>query len=154
MDSGESGGERDDGRDEALAYLEGLSEETKARAWGPMKTPEERRRIVAAAIIFGRQFEERMIQNPPESDDEKSFQRFLMALMNAVIREFGEREHMDQASAGAFLSDVATRDYVLEFNEVLEELTANPESSLEEHFKEAIENRQDRAVWSRHFSSG
>ena len=86
------------------------------RAWGPDKTPEDRRRIVAAALIFGRQFDERMSENPPESTDEKDFQRFLMALMTAVIQEFAEREGMDPASAGSFLSDVNTRDYVLEFN--------------------------------------
>ncbi len=124
------------------------------RAWGPGKTPEDRRRIVAAALIFGRQFDERMNENPPESIEEKDVQRFLMALMNAVIHEFAEREGMDLASAGAFLSDVNTRDYVLEFNEVLEESAEDPEKPLNEHFKAVIEARQDRAVWSRHFSSG
>ncbi|CAN5120856.1 hypothetical protein BH24ACT19_BH24ACT19_04600 [soil metagenome] len=140
--------------DPALAYLQRLDEETMTRAWGPGKTPEDRRRIVAAALIFGRQFDERMNKNPPESNEEKDFQRFLMALMNAVIREFAEREGMDPASAGAFLSDINTRDYVLELNEVLEESAEDPEKPLNEHFKAAIEARQDRAVWSRHFSSG
>lgn len=140
--------------DPALTYLQKLDEETMTRGWGPGKTPEDRRRIVAAALIFGRQFDERMRDTPPESIEEKDFQRFLMALMNAVIREFAEREGMDSAEAGAFLSDVGTRDYVLEFNEVLEEAAEDPEKSLNEHFKAAIEARQDRAVWSRHFSSG
>ena len=140
--------------DPALAYLQRLDEETMTPAWGPGKTPEDRRRIVAAAMISGRQFDERMSENPPESIEEKDFQRFLMALMNAVIHEFAEHEGMDLASAGAFLSDVSTRDYVLEFNEVLEEAAEDPEKPLNEHFKAAIEARQDRAVWSRHFSSG
>jgi hypothetical protein len=140
--------------DPALACLQELAEATMTRAWGPDKTPEDRRRIVAAALIFGRQFDERMSENPPESTDEKDFQRFLMALMTAVIQEFAEREGMDPASAGSFLSDVNTRDYVLEFNEVLEESAEDPEKPLDEHFKAAIEDRQDRAIWSRHFSSG
>jgi len=140
--------------DSALAYLQRLDEETMTRAWGPGKTPEDRRRIVAAALIFGQQFDERMSENPPESNEEKDFQRFLMALMNAVIREFAEREGTDLASAGVFLSDINTRDYVLELNEVLEESAEDPETPLNEHFKAAIEARQDRAAWSRHFSSG
>lgn len=140
--------------DPALAYLQRLDEETMTRAWGPGKTPEDKRRIVAAALIFGQQFDERMSKNPPKSNEEKDFQRFLMALMNAVIREFAEREGIDPASAGAFLSDINTRDYVLELNEVLEESAEDPEKPLNEHFKAAIEARQDRAVWSRHFSSG
>ncbi len=140
--------------DPALAYLQRLDEETMIRAWGPGKTPEDRRRIVAAALIFGQQFDERMSENPPESNEEKDFQRFLMALMNAVIREFAEREGIELAFAGAFLSDINTRDYVLELNEVLEESAEDPEKSLSEYFEAAVEARQDRAVWSRHFSSG
>lgn len=124
------------------------------RGWGPGKMPEDRRRIVAAALIFGRQFDERMSENPPESNEEKDFQRFLMALMNAVISEFAEREGLNSTSASTFLGEVSTRDYVLEFNEVLEELADNPEKSLDDHFKAMIENREDRATWARHWSSG
>ncbi len=150
------GGEQRDKHDTdpALACLQRLDEETMTRAWGPDKTFEDRRRIITAALIFGRQFDERMSENPPEIAEEKNFQRFLMALMNAVIHEFAEREGMDPASAGAFLSDVNMRDYILEFNEVLEESIEDPEKPLNEHFKAAIEDRQDRAIWSRHFSSG
>lgn len=140
--------------DLALAYLEELDDETMTLAWGPDKTPEDQRRILLAATIFGRQFEERMSEQPPESLEEKDFQRFLMDLMNAVLSEFAEHEGLDLASASAFLSDTSTRDYVLEFNEVLEGFADDPEKPLNEHFKTAVESRQERAKWSRHWSSG
>jgi hypothetical protein len=146
------GGERD--ADPALAYLEELNEETMSLAWGPDKAPEDRRRIVLAATIFGRQFEERMRERPPENLEEREFQRFLMALMNAVISEFAEREAIDQGSAAAFLGDVSTRDYVLELNEVLEEFANEPEKSLNEHLKTAVENREEHTRWADHWSSG
>jgi hypothetical protein len=146
------GGEQE--ADPALAYLEELGEETMSLAWGPDKTPEDRRRIVLAATIFGRQFEERMRERPPENLEEREFQRFLMALMNAVISEFAEHEGIDQASAATFLGDVSTRDYVLELNEVLEEFANEPEKSLNEHLKAAIENREEHARWADHWSSG
>ncbi len=123
-------------------------------AWGPDKTPEDRRRIVLAATIFGRQFEERMREHPPKSIEEKDLQRFLMGLMNAVISEFAEREGLDSTSASTFLGEVSTRDYVLEFNEVLEEFADNPEKSLDDHLKAMIETREDRATWARHWTSG
>ena len=123
-------------------------------AWGPDKTPEDRRRIVLAATIFGRQFEERMREHPPKSIEEKDLQRFLMGLMNAVISEFAEREGLDSTAASTFLGEVSTRDYVLEFNEVLEEFADSPEKSLDDHLKAMIENREDRATWARHWSSG
>jgi hypothetical protein len=140
--------------DPALAYLRELDGETMVLAWGTDKTPEDRRRIVLAATIFGRQFEDRMRERPPESLEEKDFQRFLMGLMNAVISEFAEREGLDAASASAILGEVSTRDYVLELNEVLEEFANNPETPLDEHLKTAVESRQDRAKWSHHWSSG
>ncbi len=140
--------------DPALAYLKELDEETMSLAWGPDKTPEDRRRIILAAKIFGRQFEERMRECPPENLEEKEFQRFLMALMNAVISEFAERESIDHTAAATFLSDVNVRDYVLEFNEVLEEFSDEPERSLDEHLKAAIENREEHARWADHWSSG
>ena len=146
------GGEQE--ADPALAYLEELDEETMSRAWGPDKTPEDRRRIVLAATIFGRQFEERMRERPPENLEEREFQRFLMALMNAVISEFAEREEIDQGSAGAFLGNISTRDYVLELNEVLEKFANEPEKSLGEHLKTAVENREEHARWADHWSSG
>ncbi len=140
--------------DQALAYLKRLGDETMTLAWGPDKTPEDRRRIVLAAMIFGRQFEERMSEQPPENLEEKEFQRFLMGLMNAVISKFAAREDLDPASATSFLGDVSIRDYVLEFNEVLEEYAENPEKSLDEHLRTAVESRQDRARWADHWSSG
>jgi hypothetical protein len=140
--------------DPALAYLGELDDETMSLAWGPDKTPHDRRRIVLAATIFGRQFEERMSENPPENLEEKEFQRFLMALMNEVISEFARHEGMDQASAAAFLGDIGTRDYVLEFNEVLEEFANDPGKPLDEHLRTAIENREKRARWADHWSSG
>ena len=123
-------------------------------AWGQDKTPEDQRRIVLAAMIFGRQFEERMRERPPEDLEDREFQRFLMALMNGVISEFAERERIDQASAAAFLGNLSTRDYVLEFNEVLEEFANEPEKSLNEHLKAAVENREAHARWADHWSSG
>ncbi len=141
-------------QDPALAYLKELDDATMTLAWGPDKTFEDRRRIVLAATIFGRQFEERIGESPPESLDERESQRFLMGLMNAVISEFAEREGLDPASAAAFLGDVGTRDYVLELNEALEEYAANPEKPLNEHLRAAVESRQEKARWSRHRSSG
>ena len=147
-----SGGNQE--ADPALAYLEGLEEDTMSLAWGPDKTPEDRRRIVLAATIFGRQFEDRMREHPPDNLEEREFQRFLMALMNAVISEFAEREEIDQASAAAFLGDLSTRDYVLELNEVLEEFAHEPDTSLNEHLKAAVENREAYARWADHWTSG
>lgn len=141
-------------QDPALAYLEELDDATMTLAWGPNRNTEDRRRIVLAATIFGRQFEERIGESPPESLDERESQRFLMGLMNAVISEFAEREGLDPASAAAFLGDVGTRDYVLELNEVLEDYAANPEKPLNEHLRAAVESRQEKARWSRHWSSG
>jgi len=141
-------------QDPALAYLKELDDAIMTLAWGLDKTFEDRRRIVLAATIFGRQFEELMSESPPESLDERESQRFLMGLMNAVISEFAEREGLDPASAAAFLGDVGTRDYVLELNEALEEYAANPEKPLNEHLRAAVESRQEKARWSRHWSSG
>ena len=123
-------------------------------AWGPDKMLEDRRRIILAAMIFGRQFEKRMRERPPENLEEREFQRFLMALMNAVISEFAERERIDQASAAALLGNLSTRDYVLELNEVLEEFANEPETPLNEHLKAAVENREAHARWADHWSSG
>ena len=141
-------------KDPILACLEELDDATMTLAWGPDKTSEDRRRIVLAATIFGWQFEERMNEYPPETPDDKESQRFLMGLMNAVVSQFAEREGLYPASAAAFLGDVGTRDYVLELNEVLEEYAADLEKSLNEHLRAAVESRQEKARWSRHWSSG
>lgn len=140
-------------RDPALAVLAGLRESTMVEAWGAEKTPEDRRRIVAAAMVFGRQLEERLDAHSSGLRGEEA-QRFLMALINASISEFAEREDIDTGEATAFLSDLSTRDYVLEFNEVLE-AHADPssEGTLDECLKRAVHERRDKAVWSRHWST-
>ena len=71
-------------RDRVLRYLGELREETMLLAWGAA-SDEERRRIVLAALIFGRQFEERAAQRPAESDED-GLRRFLMRLMNGGSR--------------------------------------------------------------------
>jgi hypothetical protein len=129
-------------------------EQAEDAALGPDQTPEDRRRIVLAATIFSRQFEERLGESPPESLDKGESQRFLMGLVNAVVSQFAEGEGLYPASAAAFLGDVSTRDYVLELNEVLEEHAANPEKPLNEHLRTAVESRQEKARWARHWSSG
>jgi len=138
----------------ALTYLRQLDDATMTLAWGSDKSLEDRRRIVMAAAIFGQKFEERMAENPPESLEDRDFQRFLMGLMNAVISEFAEREGLDPAAAASFLGDAATRDYVLELSEVLDRYAEDPDKPLNEHLRAGVEDRQHKAVWSRHWSSG
>lgn len=136
----------------AAAYLSELREETMLAAWGK-RSQDERRRIISAAIIFGEQFEERAAESLP-SLEESDRQRFLMELINAVIREFARRENLDEQEAAAFLSDAPTRDCVLEFNEVLEEHASAPQYPLDGLLNRAVENRRDRAIWASHFRSG
>lgn len=139
-------------RDPALALLEELDEETMRRAWGEERGSEDRRRIASAALIFGEQLEERLEEGAPGSD-EQARQRFLMGLMNAAIREFARRENLSQDEAADFLGDLGTRDRVLELNEALD---ARSESGrlLDELLGEAVESRQEKAIWSDHWSSG
>lgn len=54
-----------------------MSEETMLLAWGEDASVEDRRRIVLAATIFGRQFEERAAE-PPSGSGEAELRRFLM----------------------------------------------------------------------------
>lgn len=152
MISEEPGGGRE--TNPALAYLAQLDEATMTLAWGSDKTPEDRRHIVVAATIFGRQFDERMKECPPESLEEKELQSFLMSLLNAVISEFAEREGLELTAATEFLGDIGTRDMVLEFNEVLENFAAEPEKPLDEHLQTAVQSRREKALESRHQSSG
>ena len=139
-------------RELALAHLEELSEETMSAAWGARSTRDERRRIVQAAIIFGRKLEERLSQRSQELHPDEA-QRFLMSLINDVIAEFASQEEMDRDEATNFLSDVNTRDLVLEFNEVLE---ARDQTGvgLDEQLRQIVNDRQERAIWSDHFRSG
>ena len=139
-------------RELALAHLEQLQEETMAAAWGSRSTREERRKIVQAAIIFGRKLEERLSERSEELHPDEA-QRFLMSLINGVIAEFASQEEMDRDEATNFLSDVGTRDLVLEFNEVLE-AREQTELSLDEQLRQTVESRQERAIWADHFRSG
>lgn len=142
-----------EGSGSASDYLSELGEDTLRRAWGEDKTSEYRRRVVSAAIIFGRQLDTRMSENPPKMD-EAGLQRFLMALMNSAILEFARSEGLDEGTATEFLGDVETRDYVLEFNEVLEEYYGSTDRALEDILDEAVKNRQEKAIWADHWSSG
>lgn len=129
-------------REQALAYLAELGEETMRRAWGEDASAEDRRRIVVAALIFGRQFEER-VAGRPAPDDAGGMRRLLMDLMNGVVAEFARREGLDENEAAGFLSEVGTRDHVLEFDEVLDAY-AGSGLTLDELLQEAVENREQR----------
>ncbi|MDQ3590577.1 MAG: DUF3791 domain-containing protein [Actinomycetota bacterium] len=143
-----------EGPDRAQAYLNQLREETMSRAWGEGVSPEDRRRIVVGATIFGSQLEERLAQHSREVGGGE-LQPFLMALMDGVVEEFAEREGMDKGEAVAFLSEVSTRDYVLEFNEVLEAYAEDDSGrTLDEILREAVDSRREKAIWARHWSSG
>ena len=143
-----------EGPDRAQAYLNQLREETMSRAWGEGVSPEDRRRIVVGATIFGSQLEERLAQHSREVGGGE-LQPFLMALMDGVVEEFAEREGMDKGEAVAFLSEVSTRDYVLEFNEVLEAYAEEDSGrTLDEILREAVDSRREKAIWARHWSSG
>ena len=111
-------------------------------AWGGETSAEDRRRIVAAALIFGRQFEERA-----PGADESGARRLLMDLMNAVIHEFAAREGMTTDEAAEFLGEVGVRDRVLEFSEVLD-VYRESGRPLDDLLKEAVEGRRERAFRS------
>ncbi|HET7478717.1 MAG TPA: hypothetical protein VFJ72_04275 [Rubrobacteraceae bacterium] len=135
------------------SYLSQLDEETMRRAWGE-RTPEDRRRIITAAMIFGRQLDARLAQTTASPALEDT-QRFLMSLMNAVVDEFAEREEIDRNEAASFLGDVTNRDHILEFNEVIEDYeTGDSNKSLDALLREAIRDRREKAIWSGHWSSG
>lgn len=126
-------------------YLGRLSEETMRAAWGEEASAEDRRRIVAAATIFGRQFEERASGSAVGEDEAR---RLLMDLMNAVIREFAAWEGMTVNEAAEFLGEVGIRDRVLEFSEVLDAHGAS-DRPLDDLLREAVEDRRDKAFRSR-----
>ena len=134
-------------REQALAFLEELQEETMHLAWGEDTPTEDRRRIVVAAMIFGRQFEERVAERSADLGEDV-LQRLLLDLMSGVVAEFARIEGLDENEATEFLSEVGTRDHVLEFDEVLD---AYGESGrpLDELLQEAVNSRRDRAVRSR-----
>lgn len=139
-------------RERALAYLEGLREETMAAAWGVRRSQEERRQIVQAALILGRKLEERLAQRQDELHPDEA-QRFLMALINDTVNEFARQEELEAEEATNFLSDVRNRDVILELNEALEASEESGET-LDEHLRLLVEDREDRAIWSDHWSSG
>ena len=132
-----------DTNDAALTYLGQLEEGTMVRAWGEEASEEDRRRIAVAAIVFGRQFEERVAERPVEAGEEGA-RRFLMDLMNLVVREFARQEGMEVGEAAEFLGEVGTRDRVLEFSEVLDaqEGSGRP---LNELLVEAVDLRREKA---------
>lgn len=139
-------------RERALGYLRLLNEDTMVAAWGAHREPGERRRIAQAAVILGRKLEEKLAQRQDELRPDEA-QRFLMALINATVTEFASQENLDSDAATEFLSDVGTRDLVLEFNEALE---ASEETglALDDQLRRIVEDREDRAIWSDHWSSG
>lgn len=139
-------------RERAISYIRELREETMVAAWGAERHPEERRRIVLAAVILGRKLEERLAERG-EAPHPDEAQRFLMALMNETIAEFALLEGVGQDAATEFLSDVNNRDLVLEFNEALEaaEATGTPP---DDQLRQLVEDRRERAIWSDHWSSG
>ncbi len=131
----------------AAAYLEQLREDTMRRAWGEEASAEDRQRIVSAAIIFSRQFDE-SLEDRPGDLDEAGARRLLMDLMNRVVREFAAQEGMETGEAAEFLGEVGTRDRVLEFSEVLDEYSGSG-SPLDELLWEAVDGRRDRAFRAR-----
>lgn len=110
------------------------------RAWGEASA-EDRRRIVLAAIVFGRQFEERVSGRPAGEEEAR---RLLMDLMNRVVQEFAALEGMEVGEAADFLGEVGRRDRVLEFSEVLDE-HGETGRSLDELLNEAVDLRRERA---------
>ena len=104
-------------------------------------------------MIFGEQLDARLSTGPP-GVTEKETQRILMDVINASIDEFSRREDLDKEAATAFLSEVEVRDLVLEFNEVLEARETEPQKTLDELLKLAVESRLDKARWADHWTSG
>ena len=142
-------GSREGDLDRVARYLGELREETMLLAWGEEASEGERRRIVLAALVFGRQFEQRAALRPEDADEE-GLRRFLMGLMNGVVEEFAESEGLDRDEAAAFLSEVPTRDHVLEFDEVLDAYADGRSGrTLDELLREAVDDRGERATRSR-----
>lgn len=108
---------------------------------------------MVAASIFGEQFDKLISTETPNADHQEA-QRLLMDVINASIEEFARRENLEREEAAAFLSEVETRDLILEFNEVLEAHAAEPERTLDELLTEAVDSRLDKARWADHWTSG
>ncbi|MDQ4128253.1 MAG: hypothetical protein M3151_09960 [Actinomycetota bacterium] len=136
--------------DPAMVYLKKLSEETMILAWGEDVSAEDRRRIVLAALIFGRQFEQRVADQHSLGEDEDGLRRFLMGLMNGVVEEFALREGMDRSEAAELLGELGTRDHVLEFDEVLDAYVGEEFGrTLDDLLREAVDGRREKALRSR-----
>jgi hypothetical protein len=133
--------------DATAAYLDQLQEDTMRLAWGDEASLEDRRRIVSAAVIFGRQFEERVSGHPVGTGEEEA-RRLLMDLMNRVVREFAREEGMETGEAAEFLGEVGTRDRVLEFSEVLD-VYLESGRPLDGLLREAVDERRERAFRAR-----
>lgn len=142
----------DSPRKQALAYLGTLDEETMRLAW-PEIPEEERPKLVAAAIIFGRRFESRVPEgSEPNREDE--LQKLLMRLMNDVIEELSEIEDTSKEDAANFLSDIAVRDKVFEMDEVIEAYeNGGSDESLDSLLRKAVAGRREKAVWADHWRS-
>ncbi len=143
---------KEPGRDPALTHLDDLREETMRKAWGE-RGFEDRRKIVVAAMIFGEKFDEQLSAQPPGPDQQEA-QRMLMGVINASIDEFSRREDLKREEAASFLSELETRDLVLEFNEVLEIRETETGKTLDELLSEAVNSRLDKARWADHWTSG
>lgn len=138
----------------AHTYLSMLSEETMERAWKGL-SGDDRRRVCVAAILFGRKLDETLSKGDPKLVYEQDVQRLLMRLMNEVIADFSEAEDISTDEAGAFLSDVANRDRIFEFNEVIDAFeSGETDESLDGLLSEAVKNRRERALWADHWTSG
>ena len=100
-------------------------------------------------MIFGRQFEERVTGRSAKLGEDE-LQRLLMGLMNGVVAEFARYERLDENEAAGFLSEVGTRDHVLEFDEVLDAYAGGKSGrTLDELLQDAVNSRRERAVRSR-----
>lgn len=142
----------DSPRQKALEHLEKLDEETMRLAWEGVSI-ENRPRLVAAAVVFGRRFESRVPEgSEPTKEDE--VQKLLMRIMNDVIEEISEIEGMSEDEAAEFLGDVGTRDKIFEMDEVIEEYEGGASESLDSLLRGAVAGRREKAVWADHFRSG
>ncbi|MGI8650723.1 MAG: hypothetical protein ACR2KW_10150 [Rubrobacter sp.] len=138
----------------AETYLSRLSEETMDRAWKEL-SQKGRRRIAVGAILFGQRLDETLAKGDPQLVYEQDVQRLLMKLMNDVISDFARIENLSTDEAGAFLSDVANRDRIFEFNEVIDAFeVGESDETLNELLEAAVGNRRDHALWADHWTSG
>ena len=77
-----------------------------------------------------------------------------MGVIRTSIDEFARRENLEKEEAAGFLSEVGTRDLILEFNEVLEAQETNPDKELDDLLQEAVDARLDKARRADPWTSG